>query len=192
MIHEVVITSGKKNKAPIGIYLKEKKIIIHLFEGSHTYQNLMDDDYFVANICHPIEIAEAVLTDEDDYGYLNFDGKDLSYLKNAYKIFVAKVNKRKFITKRDNFGESKLMIVEGEIVFEKELKNTIIPYNRADGLLVEMAVIYSRLNNEKIVMKNEDREAMKKDMEKYFKIIKKVGSKRHVDLAKRFMSLSLF
>jgi hypothetical protein len=189
MIHEVVITSGKKNKAPIGAYFKEKEVILHLFEGSHTYQNLKNDDYFVVNVCHPIDIAEAVLGDEDDYGYLDWNGKELPYLKDAYKIFVVKINKRKFITKKDNFGESKLMIVEGEIVFEKELNNIIIPYNRADGLLVEMAVIYSRLNNEKIIMKNEDKGAMKKDMEKYFKIIKKVGSKKHIDLAKRFMEL---
>lgn len=41
MISEVVVTTRKNNrdnKAPIGVYFKDKKVIMHLFSGSHTYE----------------------------------------------------------------------------------------------------------------------------------------------------------
>ena len=76
------------------------------------------------------------------------------------------------------------MIVEGNIILEKDL-NPIetSTYNRADGLIVEIAVLYSRLN----IVPNNKRKEIIEEMKKYFKTIKKVGSKKHIELSELFL-----
>ncbi|WP_456375489.1 DUF447 domain-containing protein [Methanocaldococcus sp.] len=187
MIYEVVIATkkdDKDNKAPIGIYFKDNKIIMHLFYGSHTYYNLLTENYFSVNVVHPIELVKAVLEDEDDYLYYNNKIKSkIPYLKNSYYVIFCKVISRKFIEKNDIFGKSKMMIVEGEEIDRVYLNNLPKPYNRADGLLVEMAVIYSRLTNKNVKLNEKDKKKFINDLNKYFSIIKKVGSLEHKKLA---------
>lgn len=156
MISEVVVTTRKNNrdnKAPIGVYFKDKKVIMHLFSGSHTYENLLTEDYFSVNVVPPIEIAKAVLDDEDDYLYYN----DIPYLKSSYYAIFYKVIERKFVDREDKFGKNRLMILEGEEIKRIYLNNIPKPYNRADGLLVEIAVIYSRLANKNIKINEDDK-----------------------------------
>ncbi len=191
MKSEVVITSGKENKenqAPIGVYFKnnDKNIILHLYEGSHTYNNLREEDFFIVNICSPYLIAKAVLDDKGDYGYLTYKNITIPYLKDAYRILLINTLNRKTTGIKNEYGNSTLMTVEGSVILEKELNPMKIkPYNRADGLIVEMAVLYSRLNivDGSSVIKKEIMEEMKK----YFKTIKKVGSKKHIELGKKFL-----
>jgi len=59
------------------------------------------------------------------------------------------------------------------------------PYNRADGLIVEIAVLYSRLN----IVPNNKRKEIIEEMKKYFKTIKKVGSKKHIELGEKFLKM---
>jgi hypothetical protein len=191
MKFEVVITSGKEkneNQAPIGIYIKEDKnnVILHLYEGSHTYNNLKKEDFFIINICSPYLIAKAVLDDNGNYGYLTYKNTTIPYLKESYKILLIKINNRKILKTKNEYGNSTLMIVEGNIILEKDL-NPIetSPYNRADGLIVEIAVLYSRLN----IVPNNKRKELMEEMKKYFKTIKKVGSKKHIELGEKFLKM---
>ena len=191
MKFEVVITSGKEkneNQAPIGIYIKEDKnnVILHLYEGSHTYNNLKKEDFFIINICSPYLIAKAVLDDNGNYGYLTYKNITIPYLKESYKILLIKINNRKILKTKNEYGNSTLMIVEGNIILEKDL-NPIetSPYNRADGLIVEIAVLYSRLN----IVPNNKRKELMEEMKKYFKTIKKVGSKKHIELGEKFLKM---
>ncbi len=200
MKFEVVITSGKEkkeNQAPIGVYFKNKdkknnimdeknNIIIHLYEGSHTYDNLKKEDFFIINICSPYLIAKAVLDDNGNYEYLMYKNSTIPYLKDSYKILLIKINNRKIIETKNEYGNSTLMIVEGNIILEKDLKPVKpSPYNRADGLIVEMAVLYSRLN----IVSNNKRKELMEEMKKYFKTIKKVGSKKYVELGEKFLKM---
>ena len=217
MKYEVVITSknsktNENNGAPIGIYYKNSKTIIaHLYEGSHTYENLKNNDYFVINITAPYDIAKFVLCDgnKEDYGHI----KGAPYLLNSHKIQLVKIENRKIIKLNDEFGSSQLMIINGNIELEKELNppkiypiiskgnyrieakllypnqrfvnflTEIEPYNRANGLIVEMAVLYSRLN----IVDNETKLKLKNEMNYYFKTIKKVGSKKYIELAEKML-----
>ena len=192
MINEVVVATrknSKDNKAPIGVYFKDKKVIMHLFYGSHTYENLLTEDYFSVNVVPPIEIAKAVLDDSGEYLY--YEG--IPYLKSSYYVIFYKVVKREFIDREDKFGKNRLMIIEGEEIGKIHLNNTPKPYNRADGLIVEMAVIYSRLSNKNLNIDEDDKKEMIKDIKKYFSIIKKVGSREHKQLAETILkNLNLF
>ncbi|XRO75932.1 DUF447 domain-containing protein [Methanocaldococcus sp. 28A] len=190
MINEVVVATrrnDKDNKAPIGVYFKDKKVIMHLFSGSHTYENLLTEDYFSVNVVPPIEITKAVLDDNDEYLYYN----NIPYLKNSYYVILYKVIKREFVDREDKFGKNKLMILEGEEIDRIYLNNIPQPYNRADGLLVEMAVIYSRLINKSIKIDENEKKNMLEDMKKYFSIIKKVGNKEHKQLAETMLNMLL-
>ena len=96
MINEVVVATRKNNrdnKAPIGVYFKDKKVIMHLFSGSHTYENLLTEDYFSVNVVPPIEIAKAVLDDEDEYLY--YEG--IPYLKNSHYAIYYKLLKENLL-----------------------------------------------------------------------------------------------
>ena len=191
MKFEVVITSGKENKenqAPIGIYIREdtNNVILHLYEGSHTYNNLKKEDFFIINICSPYLIAKAVLDDNGNYSYLTYKNTTIPYLKESYKILLIKIDNRKIIETRNEYGGSTLMIVEGDIILEKDLNPMkTSPYNRADGLIVEIAVLYSRLN----IVPNNKRKELMEEMKKYFKTIKKVGSKKHIALGEKFLKM---
>ncbi|XRO76203.1 DUF447 domain-containing protein [Methanocaldococcus sp. 10A] len=190
MINEVVVATRKNdkdNKAPIGVYFKDKKVIMHLFSGSHTYENLLNESYFSVNVVPPIEIAKAVLDDNDEYLYYN----NIPYLKNSYYVIFYKVIKREFVYREDKFGKNRLMIIEGEEIKRIYLNNIPKPYNRADGLLVEMAVIYSRLANKSIKIDENEKKNMLEEMKKYFSIIKKVGNKEHKKLAETMLTMLL-
>ncbi|AEH07031.1 DUF447 domain-containing protein [Methanothermococcus okinawensis] len=187
---EVVITSknnkdNSNNRAPIGIFIKgNKEIVMHLYEGSHTYNNLKDEDYFIINICSPYLIAKSVLDDNGNYGYLEYNNCSIPYLKESYKIYLAKITNRKIIESKNEYGSSKIMIVRSSVVLDKDINILPIkPYNRAEGLIVEMAILYSRLN----IVNDEKRKNIKDEMEHYFKTIKKVGTKRYIELGKKFL-----
>ncbi|NPA62171.1 MAG: DUF447 family protein [Methanococci archaeon] len=184
MINEVIITTKKgerNNKAPIGVYFKngDEEVVMHLFYGSHTFENMTKDEYFAVNITHPLEIARAVLDDEDEYDLF----KGIPYLKKAQCVKFYRVINRQLITKKDEFGENKLMIIKGEKIGEKILSRDLYIYNRADGLLVETAILYSRLTSKHINIDKNKKNEMIKEICKYFQIIKKVGSKEHKDIA---------
>ena len=187
MRYEVVITctlDGRYNRAPIGIYFKDREVRLHLYEGSHTYYILKREDHFVVNITSPYLIAQSVYDDEGDYSTVEYEGVVLPYLSDAYKIYVVKVVKRRFVDIRDGYGDSKVMVIQGEILLERDINNPpLTPYSRADGLIVEMAVLYSRLS----IVDGERREEMVRRMEEYFKIIKKVGDERYIQLGERFL-----
>ncbi|MBA2846128.1 DUF447 domain-containing protein [Methanococcus maripaludis] len=178
MKYEVVITSGNSNQAPIGAFFKGDFVTLHLYGGSHTFENLQKDGFYILNTCSPYLIAKSVLDDAGDYEYLDKNGIKIPYLKDSYKIELIEIKSRKIVETKNEFGSSKLMIVEGKPIFEKILNCNTSAYNRADGAVVEMAVLYSRKN---MISKEE----MNDEITRLMKIIKKVGSKNHIELAKK-------
>lgn len=179
----------KYNRAPIGVYFKNKGdnllIRAHLYEGSHTYNILKKEDYFVINICSPYIIAQSVYDDNGNYKLIQYNNHILPYLSEAYRIYIVKIIDRKIIESKNEYGHSDIMIIEGISLLKKDIREPlIIPYNRADGLIVEMAVLYSRLN----IVDSSQKDKIKREMEHYFKIIKKVGDKNHIKLGKKLLS----
>ena len=180
---------NKYNRAPIGVYFKNKGdnllVRAHLYEGSHTYNILKKEDYFVINICSPYIIAQSVYDDNGNYKLIKYNNHILPYLSEAYMIHIIKIVNRKIIKSKNEYGYSDIMIIEGASLLEKNIMEPpVIPYNRADGLIVEMAVLYSRLS----IVDSSQKDKIKREMEHYFKIIKRVGDKNHIKLGKKFLS----
>jgi len=187
MRYEVVITcalDGRYNRAPIGVHFRGRDVNLHLYQGSHTYEILEREDYFVVNVASPYLIAQSVYDDSGNYSTIEYRGITLPYLSEAYRIYVVKVSKRRFVDLRDGYGDTKLMGIQGRILLERDVGNPPLrPYSRADGLIVEMAVLYSRLG----VARGKKREEMIRKMREYFEIIEKVGDKRYIQLGERFL-----
>lgn len=188
MRYEVVITcasDGRYNRAPIGVYFRDRDVNIRLYEGSHTYDILKRREYFVVNVVSPYLIAQSVYDDKGNYSTLVYNGISLPYLSDAYRIYVVRVVKRRFVDLRDKYGNSKLMVIQGTILLEKDLNNPpVTPYSRADGLIVEMAVLYSRLG----VVDEKKREEMINKMNEYFEVIRRVGDERYIQLGEKFLA----
>ncbi|HIP84240.1 MAG TPA: DUF447 family protein [Methanothermococcus okinawensis] len=187
MRYEVVIScalDGGYNRAPIGVHFRDRDVNLYLYEGSHTYQILKREDYFVVNVTSPYLIAQSVYDDEGNYSTIEYNSTILPYISEAYKIYVVKIVKRRFKDLRDEYGDTQLMGIQGRILLERDINNPpLTPYSRADGLIVEMAVLYSRL----AIVKGEKREEIVRRMKEYFEIIKKVGDKRYIQLGERFL-----
>ncbi|MBP2200775.1 hypothetical protein J3E07_000173 [Methanococcus voltae] len=189
MKYEYVLTSSLLNRAPIGAKTSDfKNYIINLFEGSHTYEMLKNEDIIILNVCSPLIIAESVIDDVGNYEKLEYNGKTYYYIKEAEKIDIVKVKNRKFSSFKNEYGNSCIMNLECEKIDEKiidtnkKYQNELKPFNRADGLLVEIAVLYSRIN---LVSETEKIKMMEK-IKEYANIIKKVGSKEHMIVLNKF------
>ena len=84
-INEVIATTEKDgviNAAPLGIIRDGEKLYIRLFIGTHTYDNILENGWFVANISHDAWLfAETALEDITLEHFTRADG--LPILKDA-------------------------------------------------------------------------------------------------------------
>ncbi|WP_338098516.1 DUF447 domain-containing protein [Methanolapillus ohkumae] len=101
-ISEIIVAtknspSGEKpfNAAPFGIIWKNDKMFLRLFRGTKTCENLMQEDFFSANItADSVLYARSTFYDLDSHEFstLNFSGTIVPVLKEAdrYVVFQCK------------------------------------------------------------------------------------------------------
>lgn len=87
-ISETIVTSGsgKANAAPIGIILKADKPFVRVYRGSTTYSNILDEEYFIANITYdPLLFVRSTFGDlnADEFVMESINGKRCPALKGA-------------------------------------------------------------------------------------------------------------
>jgi hypothetical protein len=135
-INEVIATTEKNgviNAAPLGIIRDGESLYIKLFLGTHTYDNVLANGWFVANITHDSWIfAETALEDlTQDY----FDRRDgLPILKDAeaWALFKCEPFPLDIVI-------TKVELVKGEV-----LRKDFRAFNRGANLVVEAAVAATR------------------------------------------------
>jgi hypothetical protein len=135
-INEVIATTEKNgviNAAPLGIIRDGESLYIKLFLGTHTYDNVLANGWFVANITHDSWIfAETALEDlTQDY----FDRRDgLPILKDAeaWALFKCEPFPLDIVI-------AKVELVKGEV-----LRKDFRAFNRGANLVVEAAVAATR------------------------------------------------
>ncbi|MGD0952779.1 MAG: DUF447 domain-containing protein [Methanotrichaceae archaeon] len=135
-INEVIATTEKNgviNAAPLGIIRDGESLYIKLFLGTHTYDNVLANGWFVANITHDSWIfAETALEDlTQDY----FDRRDgLPILKDAeaWALFKCEPFPLDIVI-------TKVEPVKGEV-----LRKDFRAFNRGANLVVEAAVAATR------------------------------------------------
>ncbi|WP_456418488.1 DUF447 domain-containing protein [Methanocaldococcus infernus] len=165
------------NKAPIGAYINKDIAKIYLYEGSHTYEILKENNYFSLNVVEPIDLAKALISDEDDYLF----NKDIPFLKSSFYSIFYEIFERKSFERKDRFGKAKVMVIKAKEIDRIYFNKVPKPYNRGSSLLVELSVLYSRL------IKYEDEELMEEFLSLYKKV-KRLGNKECRALADLLLS----
>jgi hypothetical protein len=135
-INEVIATtevSGRINAAPLGIIRDANSCYVRLFLGTHTYENVLNKGWFVANITHDAWLfAETAIEDLDqDYFMLR---EELPVLKEAeaWGLFKCEAFATDIII-------AKVELVKGEV-----LRRDFRACNRGANLVIEAAVAATR------------------------------------------------
>ena len=179
LLYETIITTqngnGIPNAAPIGVICKNKsEIVLNLFEGTHTLENIKTNSKFVVNISKDPLILVGCTTGDLSSDYFKKDNEDF-YIKNTDAFFTASVTSIKEIQKEDNISKSKMNIIKAnvdKIVIKKE---GVEPLNRAIFAIIESLVYSTRI---KMVDENTAKEYLER-IHEMSRIVNRVGSLNH-------------
>ncbi|MGF7118688.1 DUF447 domain-containing protein [Methanobacterium oryzae] len=179
LLYETIITTKNEdnipNAAPIGVICKDTlEIVLYLYEGTHTLQNIKSNPHFIVNITKdPLIFANSTLGDlSTDY----FEKcNDNYYIKNADAFFIATINSIKEVEKEDNIGKSRVNIIRAnvdEIIIKNE---PVEPLNRAIFAIVESLVYFSRIE----IVNEETKKIYSKRIKEMSRLVSRVGGIEH-------------
>lgn len=136
-INEIIATTvneaGTRNAAPLGLIRTGETLSVRLFVGTHTYENIMSEKKFVANVTHdPILFVETALGDISDENFVERDGEVTLRDAEAWALFRCEPNGLDIALPEVEF-------VKGEVL-EREFRAV----NRGINLVVEAAVAATR------------------------------------------------
>jgi hypothetical protein len=135
-INEIIATTekeGKINAAPLGVIREGESLFIRLFSGSHTYDNIVDNTWFVANITHDSWLfAETALEDLTYDCFVRHEGLPILIGTEAWALFKCDAFPLDIIVANIEF-------IKGEIL-EKDFR----AINRGANLVIEASVAATR------------------------------------------------
>ena len=135
-INEVIATKEKNgviNAAPLGIIRDGESLYIKLFLGTHTYDNVLANGWFVANITHDSWIfAETAPEDLTPDYFVRRDGLPILKDAEAWALFKCEPFPLDIVI-------TKVEPVKGEV-----LRKDFRAINRGANLVVEAAVAATR------------------------------------------------
>ncbi|MEN6294240.1 MAG: DUF447 domain-containing protein [Methanobacterium sp.] len=179
LLYETIITTqnrnGVPNAAPIGVICKNKnEIVLNLFEGTHTLENIKANSKFVVNILKdPLVFVGCTTGDLSSDHFKKHDNE--FYIKNTDAFFTASVIDTKEIEKEDNISKSKMTIIKArvnEVIIKKE---GVEPLNRAIFAIIESLVYLTRI---KMVDENTAKEYLER-IHEMSRTVNRVGSLDH-------------
>ncbi|MGB9979975.1 DUF447 domain-containing protein [Methanobacterium sp.] len=179
LLYETIITTqnknGTPNAAPIGVVCKNKnEIVLNLFEGTHTLENIKASSKFIVNILKDPLVFVGCTTEDLSYDYFKKHNNDF-YIKNTDAFFIASVTSIKGIEKEDNVSKSKMSIVKAsadEIIIKK---NCVEPLNRAIFAIIESLVYSTRIK----IVDEETSQIYAERIHEMSRIVNRVGSLDH-------------
>ena len=179
LLYETIITTqngnGVPNAAPIGVICKNKnEIVLNLFEGTHTLENIKANSKFVVNILKDPLVFVGCTTGDISSDHFKKHGNDF-YIKNTDAFFTASVIDTKDIEKEDNISKSKMTIIKAcvnEVIIKKE---GVEPLNRAIFAIIESLVYLTRI---KMVDENTAKEYLER-IHEMSRTVNRVGSLDH-------------
>jgi hypothetical protein len=135
-INEVIATTespGKINAAPLGIIKDGESLYIRLFSGTHTYDNVLENGWFVANITHDAWLfAETALEDLTPQYFVRREGLPVLKDAEAWGLFKCEAFPLDIVI-------GKVELVKGEV-----LRKDFRAFNRGTSLVIEAAVAATR------------------------------------------------
>jgi uncharacterized protein len=174
-INEVIVTTnrdGTPNAAPIGLIRDGRSLKVRLFVGTHTYESIIKDKNFVANVVHdPMLFVEAALSELPEDSFQEREG--LLTLKDAEAWALFKCS--------DAFPLD-IVIAEVEFVKGEVLRRDYRAFNRGVNLVVEAAIAATRY-----LALNAD--SYFEEIIKLERIVKRCGGPKEREAMQRLMDL---
>ena len=171
-INEVIATTEKKgviNAAPLGIIRDGESLYVKLFLGTHTYDNVLANGWFVANITHDSWIfAETALEDLTQDYFVRRDGLPILKDAEAWALFKCEPFPLDIVT-------AKVELVKGEV-----LRKDFRAFNRGANLVVEAAVAATRY----LALKTD---SYYEEIMKIKRIVERCGGPREREAIERLM-----
>ncbi len=174
-INEVIVTTlrdGTPNAAPIGLIRDGEVLKVRLFVGTHTYDSILKDKTFVANVVHdPMLFVESALSELPAYAFQEREG--LLTLKEAEAWALLKCS--------DVFPTD-IVIAEVEFIRGEVLRRDYRAFNRGVNLVVEAAIAATRylaLNSDSYFM----------EILKLERIVKRCGGPKEKAAMQRLVDL---
>ena len=176
--YETLITTrnedGSNHAAPIGVLCSgPDTIIIRIFKGSHTLENILNRKEFYVNICHSPELFTCSLIDDlsDDYF------TDINTLKSADAYFKCEVISFKEAVKQSDPIKNK----DEAVVFKSKVCELVInketqAFNRGFGYVIESLTNFSRFD----LVEGEQKEFYINRFRDAYRIVNKVGTKEDI------------
>jgi len=137
-INEVIATT-RHNAAPMGIHLRNGRITVILFKGSHTAENVKSDGWIVANFIHdPVLYVRTAFDDLPDEMFVDepVDGILMQRLKgvDAWAAFTATIDHE------TSEAEVAVLTLQKELIREPVIR----PVNRGFGSIIDATVHATR------------------------------------------------
>jgi hypothetical protein len=171
-INEVIATTEKKgviNAAPLGIIRDGESLYVKLFLGTHTYDNVLANGWFVANITHDSWIfAETALEDLTQDYFVRRDGLPILKDAEAWALFKCEPFPLDIVI-------AKVELVKGEV-----LRKDFRAFNRGANLVVEAAVAATRY----LALKTD---SYYEEIMKIKRIVERCGGPREREAIERLM-----
>jgi hypothetical protein len=171
-INEVVATTEKEgivNAAPLGIIREGDRISVKLFSGSHTYDNVLQTGWLVANVTHDAWLfAETALEDLSPDFFMLREGVPVLKEAEAWCLFQCH-------TLPLDIAVVTLAPVKGEV-----LKKDLRAFNRGACLVVEAAVAATRY----LALRND---SYLQELFRLHRIINRCGGPREKEAMDRLM-----
>ncbi|MBD3197206.1 MAG: DUF447 family protein [Candidatus Lokiarchaeota archaeon] len=162
------------NTSCMGVrYLKKELISIKPYPETQTYINLKENEFIVLNFVDNIYLyaLAALKNTKTPSGSIEFPIEEYSFLerkfqqeikpqnlghipqpiskiphlKQAWGIIVCKVNKKRYILKKDGLGDVELTEFILEPAYSKTFRSSYHLFNRSENLALEMIIISTRL-----------------------------------------------
>ena len=167
-INEVIATT-RHNAAPMGFHVRDKKISLVLFTGSHTAENVRKEGWIVANLVHdPVLYVRTAFSDLPDEMFVDepVGGITMQRLAfaEAWAAFTAE------ITHESAESLVAVLTLKKELILEP----AVHPVNRGFGSIIDATVHATRYKPSR------DPE-LRRLIEYHAGIVRKCGGKKELE-----------
>ena len=173
MIIETVVSTVNKDNEPhfaaVGVEFIQQKAVFNLYKKSHTFSNLKNKDSGIINVVDKAEYLLKAALGSAKIEFSKIEKRNLYYLTDCCSYYQFK------LINIEEQAEKYLVKVE---ITKAEENRKYIGFNRANNLLVEAAVIASRIGITKT--KNDLVQFINQNL----RVINKTGDKNTQELLK--------
>lgn len=179
LLYETIVTTrnpdGTPNAAPIGVVCKkEDEVVLYLFKGSKTFDNVKREKSFYVNILKdPLIFTQSTIGNLDNTEFKSHE--DGFSIKKAEAFFQAEVSHAKEVQRKDHQGTSTQMVIQAKVQEIVKIKEHVEPLNRAIYGIIGALIYLSRMD----IVSEDEKKANLENINEISRVVNKVGGENH-------------